>query len=151
MAHEFIEHLLEDHEEQRQMGEEIRHAMDLDERKELWEEFYEELSGHLLGEEASIFPFLQEVGGETTMEADKALQEHHVAKLLIRELQDVSMDGDTWLAKVKVLDDMNRVHIDAEERIHFPKLVQLCTPDQLDDLFEQYEEAEEEAEEEETI
>ena len=146
MAHEFIEHLLEDHEEQRKMGDEIRQAMDHDERQELWEEFHEELSGHLLGEEASIFPFLTEVGGEARKESQKALQEHHVAKLVIRELEDTSIDGETWLAKVTVLDELNKHHIDEEERVHIPMLVQLCTSEQLDDLFDKYEEAEEEDE-----
>ena len=147
MAHEFIEHLLEDHETQRMMGDEIRNAVDADERKELWEAFYEELAGHLLGEEASIFPFLQEAGGEAREEANKALQEHHVAKLVMRELQDVSIDGETWEAKVYVLDELNRHHIDEEEQTHFPMLVRLTTSEQLDELFEQYEDAEEEAEE----
>jgi hemerythrin superfamily protein len=145
MAHEFIEHLLEDHEEQRAMGDQIREAMDPEERKELWEDFHEELSGHLLGEEASIFPFLQEVGGEAREEANKALQEHHVAKVVMRELQDTMIDGETWLAKVTVLDDLNKHHIDEEERVHFPMLVRLCTEEQLDELFEQYEDAEESA------
>jgi iron-sulfur cluster repair protein YtfE (RIC family) len=146
MAHEFIEHLLEDHEEQRKMGDEIRQAMDPEERQELWEDFHEELSGHLLGEEASIFPFLIEVGGEARKESQKALQEHHVAKLVIRELEDTSIDGETWLAKVTVLDELNKHHIDEEERVHIPMLVQLCTSEQLDDLFDQYEQAEEEDE-----
>jgi hemerythrin superfamily protein len=146
MAHEFIEHLLEDHEEQRKMGDEIRQAMDPEERQELWEDFHEELSGHLLGEEASIFPFLMEVGGEARKESQKALQEHHVAKLVIRELEDTSIDGETWLAKVTVLDELNKHHIDEEERVHIPMLVQLCTSEQLDELFDQYEQAEEEDE-----
>jgi hemerythrin superfamily protein len=143
MAHEFIEHLLEDHEEQRKMGDEIRQAMDPEERQELWEDFHEELSGHLLGEEASIFPFLIEIGGEARKESQKALQEHHVAKLVIRELEDTSIDGETWLAKVTVLDELNKHHIDEEERVHIPMLVQLCTSEQLDDLFDKYEQAEE--------
>jgi iron-sulfur cluster repair protein YtfE (RIC family) len=149
VTHEFIEHLLEDHEEQRQIGEQLRTAKDPQEREELRKEFYEALYPHMIGEEASIFPYMQEAGGEAQEEAMGAVQEHHVAKLVLRELMDLTVDNDIFKAKASVLDEMNRHHMEKEEEIHFPMLERMADEDQLDELFDQYEEAEEEVEEEE--
>ncbi len=146
MAHEFIQHLIEDHEEQRQLGEQLRTAMDPEEREELRQEFHEALYPHMIGEEASIFPYMQEMGGEAQEEAMSAVQEHHAAKLILRELMDLTLSSDVFKAKASVLDEMNRHHMEKEEEIHFPMLEQMADEDQLDKLFDQYEEAEEKVE-----
>ncbi len=145
MAHEFIEHLKKDHEKQRKLGEQLRNAKDPERRKELRQEMQKELHPHIEGEEASIFDYMQEVGGETREEALKALQEHHVDRILLRELMDLTLDGETFSAKAYVLDEINRHHIDEEEKTHFPMLMRLASKEKLDALYEAYEEAEEQA------
>jgi hemerythrin superfamily protein len=143
MAHEFIEHLIEDHNKQRRLGEQLRQAEDPEIREELRDEYYEELYPHIIGEEASIFDYLTSAEGEPREEALKALQEHHVAKILLRELMDLEVDGDVFKAKAHVLDELNCDHIDEEEQTHFPILVRMADKEQLDELFDRYEEAEE--------
>jgi iron-sulfur cluster repair protein YtfE (RIC family) len=146
MAHEFIEHLLEDHEAQRSLGAQLRTTKDPQEREELRQEFWEELYPHMLGEEASMFAYMESAGGEAKEEALKAVQEHHVAKMVLRELMDLDVDGEIFMAKAYVLDELNRHHMEEEEETHFPMLERMAHKDKLDELFEQYEEAEEEAE-----
>jgi iron-sulfur cluster repair protein YtfE (RIC family) len=148
VTHEFIEHLLEDHEEQRQIGAQLRTAEAPEEREDLRQEFYESLYPHMIGEEASIFPYMQEMGGEAKEEAMSAVQEHHAAKLMLSELMDLSLNSDVFKAKASVLDEMNRHHMEKEEEIHFPMLERMVDEDGLDKLFDQYEEAEEKVEEE---
>ena len=147
MAHEFIEHLLEDHEIQRRLGAQLRTTKDPEERKSLRQQMYEELYPHMLGEEASLFAYMESAGGEAKEEALKAVQEHHVAKMLLRELMVLDVEGEVFMPKAYVLDEMNRHHMEEEEATHFPMLQRMADEEKLDDLFEQYEEAEEEAEE----
>lgn len=145
MAHAFIEHLNEDHEKQRRLGEQLRKAKDPDERKALRQKFHEALYPHMVGEEASIFDFMTSARGKAREEALKALQEHYVGKTVLRELMDLTLDSEVFNAKAYVLDEMNRHHMKEEENTHFPMIEDMASPEKLDGLFERYKEAEEQA------
>ncbi len=147
MTHEYIEHLLEDHAAQRRLGFKLRTATDPKERTNLLQEFYNEVYPHMIGEEASLFAYLKSAGGETKQEALKGEQEHYAARTVLRELMDLSPDGDVFMAKASVLDEMNRHHMEEEELRHFVALERMANKSKLDELFEQYEQAEEEVEE----
>jgi len=148
MAHEFIQHLIRDHQTQRRLGEQLRKAKEPGEREKLRQEFYEEVMPHVVGEEASIFRYMQDAEGKAREEALKALQEHHVAKLVLRELMALNLEGDVFSAKGYVLDEMNRHHMDEEEKTHFPMLEKMASKEKLDALYEDYQNAEEEEESE---
>jgi hemerythrin superfamily protein len=145
MAHKFIEHLKKDHDKQRKLGEQLRNAKDPERRQELRKKMHEQLYPHIQGEEASIFDYMQEAGGKAREEALKALQEHHVDEVLLRELMDLTLDGETFSAKAYVLDEINRHHIEEEEKTHFPMLVGMVSEEKLDELYKAYEEAEKKA------
>ena len=143
MTHPFIQHLEKDHDKQRQLGKKLRQAEQPEQREELRKEMYNELYPHVVGEEASIFDYLKSAEGEARDEALKALQEHHVAKIVLRELMDLSVEGDTFMAKAYLLDELNRHHMDEEEKTHFPLLERMADKEKINQLFEQYEKAEE--------
>lgn len=145
--HEFIEHLIEDHEKQRALGERLKHAVDAQGRKELREEMRDEVLPHMAGEEESIFPYMRASGDSDADEhALEAIQEHHAARVIMRELLDLSPDSEIFNAKASVLVEMNNHHMDEEESTHFPWLEKHAARDKLDELFESYEKAEEYAE-----
>lgn len=142
--HKFLEHLRKDHEEQKNLGKKLSEAKDPDEREKLRQRFYESLQPHIIGEEASIFPRLKESDDEEARDDGlEGLQEHHVAKLVLRELMDLEPNSDIFKAKAKVLDELNRHHIEEEEKDVFRHLKKLCSDEELDKLFQQYEKAEE--------
>ncbi|MFZ0130912.1 MAG: hemerythrin domain-containing protein [Desulfobacterales bacterium] len=144
--HEFLEHLRKDHEEQKNLGKKLSEAKEPDERERLRKQFYESLYPHIVGEEASIFPRLKESDDEEARDDGlEGLQEHHVAKLVLRELMDLETKSDIFKAKAKVLDELNRHHIQEEEKDVFGHLKKLCSDEEMDKLFQQYEKAEEEA------
>jgi hemerythrin superfamily protein len=145
MSHEFIEHLKEDHEKQRQLAKRFMEAHDPSQLESLRKEIYEEIYPHVEGEEASIFEYMQNSEGEPHMEALKAIQEHHVAKVVLKEIMELNPDSELINAKAYVLDELNRMHMDEEEKIHFPMLEKMADQSMMDQLFEQYEEAEEKA------
>ncbi len=146
MSHPFIEHLKEDHKKQRTIGEKLKEATTSQERASLRQEMYDETYPHMEGEEASIFAFMQAADDEEAKEhALEAVQEHHVGKLLMRELKELAPTSDIFKAKASVLDEHNRMHMHEEETYHFPWLQRNVPAKELDRLFEQYEKAEEAA------
>jgi hemerythrin superfamily protein len=142
--HEFLQHLREDHEEQKKIGKQLTEAKDPAERDRLRKQFYDSLHPHMIGEEASIFQRLKDSGDEEARDDGlEGLQEHHVAKLVLRELMDIETQSDIFKAKAKVLDELNRHHIEEEEKDVFEHVKKLCSEKEMDQLFENYEEAEE--------
>ena len=81
----------------------------------------QELKVHATIEEELFYPSVrQEIEDEDEImpEAD---EEHHVAKLLIAELENMKSDEEHWEAKFKVLAESVRHHIKEEEGQMFPK------------------------------
>jgi iron-sulfur cluster repair protein YtfE (RIC family) len=145
VAHKFIEHLKKDHEKQRDVGKKLRTAESPEERERLRKKMHEALYPHMEGEEASIFDYMSDGEGKAREEALKAVQEHHVGRVLLRELMDLEPDGDTFKAKSYVLDEMNRHHMDEEEKTHFPMLQDMASDEKIDELFDRYKKAEKKA------
>lgn len=142
MDHKFIQHLKQDHEKQRSLGVSLASSTNCEEREKLRKEYHDELYSHMIAEEASIFHFMtssQKVGVREA--ALEAIQAHHVAKLVLRELMDLHVESYIFRAKAKVMLDLNDYHIEEEEAEHFTTIQRLCGRDQLDRLFATYEDA----------
>ena len=147
--HEFLEHLKEDHEKQKKLGKQLYSTADPDTRNRLRKEFYVELYPHIIGEEASMFKRLKDSENEEIRDDSmEGLQEHHVSKIVLRELMEIETGGDLFKAKAKVLDELNRHHIEEEEEDVFKHLQNVCSTEELSELFEAYETAEENAKKE---
>lgn len=141
--HKFIEHLTEDHEKQRALGEGLKNAVDAGVRKELREQMREELLPHMAGEEASIFPYMRDSGdSEADERALEAVQEHHAARNVLREIMILSLESEVFNAKAAVLAEMNEHHMGEEESKHFPWLEKHASTERLDALYTAYEKAE---------
>jgi hemerythrin superfamily protein len=81
----------------------------------------QELKVHATIEEELFYPSLrQEIEDEDGMMSE-ADEEHHVAKVLIAELENMKGDEKHWEAKFKVLAESVRHHIKEEEGKIFPK------------------------------
>ncbi len=146
MQHEFLNHLKEDHVKQKELSKKLIGATDPKMREELRQQFHDELLPHILGEEASIFPFLVECKDPKAHEhALVSLEEHAVAKNALKDFMKCSPGDDTFKAKIKVLDELNKHHIEEEEKDDFGALTKQCDKACLDKLYEQYEKAEEKA------
>ncbi|MGB3222914.1 MAG: hemerythrin domain-containing protein [Desulforhopalus sp.] len=142
--HDFLKHLRKDHNEQKKTGKKLTEAKKPEQREKLRQQFYDSLYPHMIGEEASIFQFLKNSDEEGAKEDGlESLQEHHVGKIVLRELMKINTQSPIFKAKAKVLDELNRHHIEEEEKAVFAHLCKLCDNKKLDSLFKQYEEAEE--------
>jgi len=143
LTHHFIQHLLKDHETQRNLAQKLTEAEMLEDKRDLRQSLYDALYPHIEGEDASIFPFLKRANGQARQGALEAMQEHHVDRLLLDELIAADPEDEEFLAKAKVLQEINAHHLEEEEEKHFPRLEDLADEDQLNALFESYESAEE--------
>ena len=93
-----------------------------------------ELKVHAAIEEELFYPAVRKpVGKEIMNEAD---EEHHVAKLLIAELDAMDGSESHFDAKFKVLAENVRHHIEEEEQEWFPKVREGLGRKQLAELGE---------------
>lgn len=146
MTHPFIQHLMKDHEKQRRLGEELSKAKTAEERKRLRKEYYNAVKPHIEGEDVSIFDYLKSVDGKPREGALEAMQEHHVARVLLRELMELDLEGDILIPKAKVLDESTRHHVNEEEKTHFPRLESMASKAEMDRLFDEYKKREKKVE-----
>lgn len=83
-------------------------------RRALLDTLVAELTAHELIEEQILYPALQ-AHPEAKDIVLEGFQEHHVADLIVKELQDVATDNEQWGAKFKVLKENIEHHIQEEE------------------------------------
>jgi hemerythrin superfamily protein len=129
--------LTTDHDEVRSLFEQFRQANeaeDMDRMKELQKEIFSELETHTRIEEDIFYPAVRETDEEELEETvDEGIQEHHVVKVLMREIEDVSGE-DTFIAKMKVLMENVEHHAEEEETDMFPDLRTRMSQERLDEL-----------------
>ncbi|HAF47925.1 MAG TPA: hypothetical protein DCL08_01635 [Anaerolineaceae bacterium] len=146
MTHPYIKHLLKDHKKQRKLEKKLVKAETREDKEKFRQKLFDALYPHIEGEDASIFDFLAKKGGEAKDGALEAMQEHHVDRLLLDELMALDVDDEVFIAKAKVLREVNNHHLKEEEKEHFPLLESLASEEELDALLEAYEKAENEVE-----
>jgi hemerythrin superfamily protein len=86
-----------------------------------------ELTVHTTIEEQVFYPSVKGRSHELGEMVDEALQEHHVAKMLMDEMKQLEPGGDDWVAKMQVLIENVEHHAGEEEQEMFPK-VRAATP-----------------------
>ena len=83
-------------------------------RRELLATLTSSLNEHELMEEKVLYPALQP-HAEARDIVLEGFEEHHVADLIVKELQDVATNDEQWAAKFKVLKESIEHHIGEEE------------------------------------
>ena len=120
-----IELLTKDHNEVRGLFEQFKQAKeaeDSDRMRQIQKEIFSELEGHTRVEEDIFYPAVRELDDEDLTETvAEGIQEHHVVKVLMREIEDVSGD-ETFESKMAVLMENVEHHADEEEEELFPEL-----------------------------
>lgn len=106
--------LKKDHDKVKGLFEQFENTDDLRQKKKIAAQAIMELKIHATIEEEIFYPALrkQKVEKDLLNEAD---EEHHVAKLLIAELDQMNGSEDHWEAKFTVLSENIRHHIREEE------------------------------------
>jgi hemerythrin superfamily protein len=80
------------------------------------------LTQHAFIEEQVFYPAVRREVDDTLDEVLEAIEEHHVVKMLIGELEGLSPSDGTYKAKATVLMEMVRHHVEEEEGEMFPQV-----------------------------
>jgi len=139
-----IELLKKDHDEVRGLFAQFRQAQeadDMDRMKELQQQIFSELETHTRIEEDVFYPAVRDLDDDDLTETvAEGVQEHHVVKVLMREIESVSGE-ETFTAKMAVLMENVEHHADEEEQELFPDLRDQVDQARLDDLGRELEAA----------
>ena len=94
----------------------------------------QELSVHAAIEEMVFYPAVRERLAMSDDMVLEALEEHHVVKILLAELDGMSAGDERYSAKMTVLIEIVRHHVAEEEGDMFPKVRKAMTRTELEDL-----------------
>jgi hemerythrin superfamily protein len=104
-------------------------------KQDIVERIVRELSIHAAIEEMFFYPAVRDaVGAETDDMVLESLEEHHIVKWVLSELERMPSDHERFDAKVTVLIENVRHHVEEEEKELFPKVSKLLGKQVLDEL-----------------
>jgi hemerythrin superfamily protein len=118
-----IDLLKNDHDSVKDLFDRFKKADDRRSKAKIAGQALTELQIHAALEEEIFYPAVRQRVGEDIM--NEADEEHHVAKVLIAELEEMDGRGDHFDAKFNVLAENVRHHIKEEESEMLPKAQRL--------------------------
>ncbi len=114
-------------------------------KRKLVDQMIEALSRHASIEERVLYPWAREYIEDEDDTVLEALEEHHVVKWLLWELEDLDPADERFDAKVTVMAENVRHHVKEEEQELFSDLRDVATKAELLDLAERLREAKQNA------
>ncbi len=111
------------------------------EKRQIVDRIIEELSVHAAIEEQVFYPVARATVPGTEDIALESLEEHHIVKWLLSELVDLDPAAERFDAKVTVLMENVRHHVEEEQDEFFPKVREALSRTALADLGEALAEA----------
>jgi hemerythrin superfamily protein len=103
-------------------------------RKELAAQICRELTVHAHIEEQVFYPRVREAGRKIKDEVLEGLEEHHLIKHAVAELEPLTPDNERYDAKVEVLQELVEHHVDEEEADMFPRVRKAIDGKELEEL-----------------
>ncbi|MEO6469911.1 MAG: hemerythrin domain-containing protein [Acidimicrobiia bacterium] len=107
------------------------------EKRDLANRMVSALSVHAAVEEQILYPWVRATIQDADDQTLEALEEHHVVKWLLSEIEDMDPEHERFDAKVTVLTESVRHHVREEETEMFVDLRQVGTRAELLELGEQ--------------
>lgn len=104
------------------------------EMRRIVREVTRELSIHAGIEEQLLYPALRRAGEDNEDEVLEALEEHHLVKLTLAELEKMGPEDERYCAKMSVLMENVRHHVEEEEHELLPRLQKALPPKARKDL-----------------
>jgi len=92
------------------------------EKRQLVDKIIEELSKHAAVEEQLFYPVTRATVPETDDIILESIEEHHIVKWVLSELEKMGPEDERFDAKVTVLIENVRHHVEEEESDYFPKV-----------------------------
>jgi hemerythrin superfamily protein len=110
-------------------------------KKDLVEKIVEELSIHAAIEEQVLYPAAREAVPDEDDLVLESLEEHHIVKWVLSEIDGMDPEDERFTAKVTVLIENVRHHVEEEEGDLFPALREAMKRKELEELAQAMEQA----------
>ncbi|HZQ28399.1 MAG TPA: hemerythrin domain-containing protein [Acidimicrobiales bacterium] len=110
-------------------------------KSEIVQKVIEHLSVHAAIEEQVFYPAVEQAVPSAKGMVLEALEEHHGAKMFLMELEKLPPTFERYDAKVTVLIEQVRHHVEEEENELFPQVREAMTVQELEELGERLQEA----------
>ncbi|MFJ4834435.1 hemerythrin domain-containing protein [Streptomyces sp. NPDC088747] len=135
--------LKEDHKTVEQLFKQFEKAGDKAhvEKRKIADKVIKELTTHTWIEEKIFYPASREAAPDTTDHVLESVEEHHVVLWMLSELKDLDPADERFDAKMNVLMENVRHHVEEEEKEWFPEVRKAMGRNRLLDLGEQMEKA----------
>ncbi len=140
MAQDAVELIKSDHRKVEKLFREFEEAGDraYKTKQELVGQIVEELEVHATIEEETYYPAVEAKAKKDGKELiAEAVEEHHVVKILLGELRSMSSEDEAFDAKVTVLMENVRHHVEEEESELLPQSEKILDGDELTRLGEE--------------
>src|SRR3954447_11948147 len=118
---------------------------DVTTKRHVADKIIEHLSIHAAVEEQVFYPAVRAASEEAEDVVLEGLEEHHVVKWTLSELEALPPTDERFDAKMRVLIESVRHHVEEEENELFPKVRDALTNEQLEEMGEALEQAKKEA------
>lgn len=141
MPEDMISVLVHDHDEVKELFQEIEQATDADTKRTLADQVTAELVRHSVAEEMYLYPSARDVLPNGDQMADQEIEEHAEAEQLLKQWEGMSGDDPQFMAIFQQMSSAVLEHIREEEGQLFPELRQQMSNQQLVDLGEKIEQA----------
>jgi hemerythrin superfamily protein len=106
-------------------------------KRDIVDRIIRELSIHAAIEEQVFYPAVRSAAPDLSSQVLESLEEHHIVKWLLSELERMSPDNDRFDAKVTVLKEIVQHHVGEEESDLFPKVRRAMPKARLEQLGEE--------------
>jgi hemerythrin superfamily protein len=111
------------------------------EKRKLVDRMLEELTTHAYIEETIFYPAARAAAPDNTDHVLESVEEHHLVAWLLAELRGLDPADETFDAKVTVLIENVRHHVEEEEHDFFPEVRKAMGRNQLTELGRKLEDA----------
>ncbi|MCM1947995.1 hemerythrin domain-containing protein [Streptomyces sp. G2] len=107
---------------------------DTAERRRIADEVIEELTVHAWIEEEFFYPAAREAAPDTKDHILESIEEHHAVVWMLSEIKDMDADDERFKAKMSVLMEQVRHHVEEEEQDWFPEVRKAMGRNRLTEL-----------------
>ncbi len=133
--------LKQDHKTVEKLFKQFEKAKQPAEQRKVAEKVVKELSVHAAIEEMLFYPAVRNRVPEAEDMVLESLEEHHVVKWVLSELEDMKPDHERFEAKMTVLIENVRHHVEEEESDLFPQVRKAVGRKELGELGDAMEDA----------
>ncbi|MFJ4776016.1 hemerythrin domain-containing protein [Streptomyces sp. NPDC088762] len=111
------------------------------EKRKIADQVIEELTTHAWIEEQIFYPAAREAAPDTKDHVLESVEEHHIVLWMLSELKDLDASDERFDAKMSVLMENVRHHVEEEEKEWFPDVRKAMGRNRLVELGERMEAA----------